>query len=73
VNEIMHFAVWVRAEHAEWFTEYGKEKYDVLVVLIENEKKLGPNKKDSKRAGWQCCGMLLPMQCLMLSNSLLQK
>ena len=28
VNEIMHFAVWVCAEHAEWFTEYGKEKYD---------------------------------------------
>ncbi len=38
VNEIMHFAVWVRAEHAEWFTEYGKEKYDALVILKENEK-----------------------------------
>jgi hypothetical protein len=33
VNEIMHFAVWVRAEHAEWFTEYGKEKYDLLVIF----------------------------------------
>jgi hypothetical protein len=38
VNEIMHFVVWVCAEHAEWFMEYGKEKYDLLVILIENEK-----------------------------------
>ncbi len=38
VNEIMHFAVWVRAEHAEWFTEYRKKKYDVLVILKENKK-----------------------------------
>jgi hypothetical protein len=38
VNEIMHFAVWDHAEHAEWCTEYGKEKYDLLVILIENER-----------------------------------
>ena len=50
VNEIMHFAVWVCAEHAEWFTEYGKEKYDVLGILKENEKSKAQQKR--LKEGW---------------------
>ncbi len=50
VDKIMHFAVWVRAEHAEWFTEYGKEKYDVLVSLKENKKSRAQQKR--LKDGW---------------------
>jgi hypothetical protein len=48
VNEIMHFAVWVCAEHAQWFTGYGKEKYDLLVILIEKGENPGPTKKTQR-------------------------
>jgi hypothetical protein len=50
VNEIIHFAVWVCAEHADWYTEYGKEKYDELVILKENEKSWVRQKR--LKEGW---------------------
>jgi hypothetical protein len=32
-NEIMHFLTWIHQNEASWFTDYGKGKYDELLVL----------------------------------------
>jgi hypothetical protein len=36
-NEIIHFAAWVRSEHEDWSTEYGKDSFDALDQEQENK------------------------------------
>jgi hypothetical protein len=37
-NEIILLATWIHKNQASWFTEYGKGKYNELLVLQEGEK-----------------------------------
>jgi hypothetical protein len=37
-NEIIHFVTWIRENKVSRFTEYGKGKYDELLVLQENKR-----------------------------------
>jgi hypothetical protein len=36
-NEVILFAAWIHGHQASWFTQFGKTKYDELLVLQEGE------------------------------------